>query len=168
VIDLKHLRVSAVFLLSLCCGTTAIARSSTFTIAGVVHDSGGAHIANAHVVAVSDGASVEAVTDGQGEFHLTAPSAGRYEVTVTADGFRRLTAFAELSQESPSAHLDLTLEAVEHSEKVKATADTLPAETTGGEPALIARRLWNAFNSSVDYNLGCPSILFALFANRVG
>jgi hypothetical protein len=128
----KNLKVAIILVLSLCGLCPAVAEGAAFTIAGSVHDVSGARIPGAHVAALPAGssASVEGVTDEQGEFRIMVPSAGRYDVNVSAEGFKKVSAYAEVSQQSPSAHLDITMEVGEHTETVEVTADALVAETT--------------------------------------
>jgi hypothetical protein len=56
--------------------------------------------------------------------------AGIYQIEVTAEGFKPLTAQAVLTAQTPDAKVDLTLELAEHTETVQVTADALAAETT--------------------------------------
>ena len=64
---------------------------SSGTISGTVTDASGAVIANASVVATAPGmnASTTGSTSGDGEYSLGPLAAGRYTLTVTANGFQR-------------------------------------------------------------------------------
>jgi hypothetical protein len=110
----------------------SLAAEPVFFVAGVAHDASGARIAHAHIAVRLPGSvsATEAGTDDQGNFNVAVPTAGNYQVDVTAEGFKPLTAGALLSDESPSVRLDLTLEIAERSETVEVTADALAAETT--------------------------------------
>jgi hypothetical protein len=103
-----------------------------FSIAGTVHDASGARISHARVAVQEAGSAavLETETGEQGEFHVTAQAAGSYRLTVAADGFKPLAAQATISNQAPTANLDLTLEVAEHTETVEVTADALAAETT--------------------------------------
>jgi hypothetical protein len=103
-----------------------------FSIAGTVHDASGARISHARVAVQEAGSAavLETETGEQGEFRVTAQAAGSYRLTVAADGFKPLAAQATISNQAPTANLDLTLEVAEHTETVEVTADALAAETT--------------------------------------
>jgi len=103
-----------------------------FTIAGIVHDVNGGRIPRAHVLIRRAGseAVIEAMTGDEGEFLVEAPATGSYAVEVTAEGFSRLAAEAELNEAHPTTSLDLALEIAANAQTVEVTADALAAETT--------------------------------------
>jgi hypothetical protein len=121
--------LSLLFLFS---STTSLFADQAFTIAGIVHDTSGARIPQAHILAHFTGTGVilKAETNEQGEFSMSAARLGEYRIEVAADGFKPLTTQAVLTEQSPTASLDLSMEVAERSETVEVTADALAAETT--------------------------------------
>jgi len=82
-----------------------------YFISGVVRDAKGVCISHAHVALRKAGSSVVlvGVTGEQGEFHIAVPGAGDYQVEVVFEGFQPLTEQATVSEQSPVANLNLTL-----------------------------------------------------------
>jgi hypothetical protein len=103
-----------------------------YFISGVVRDAKGVCISHAHVALRKAGSSVVlvGVTGEQGEFHIAVPGAGDYQVEVVFEGFQPLTEQATVSEQSPVANLNLTLEVASSTQTVEVTADALSAETT--------------------------------------
>jgi hypothetical protein len=116
----------------LSCLPSLLFADQAFTISGVVHDVSGARVSHAHIAVHEASSSVvlEAETGDQGEFRIDAPAADSYKVEITADGFKPLTAETLLTDQTPTAKVDLTLEIAKHTETVEVTADALVAETT--------------------------------------
>ena len=75
-------------------------------------------------------APVQAEADDQGEFRIMVPVAGSYRITATAGEFKPLTVEAVLTEQAPTASVDLTLEIATVSETVQVTVDALATETT--------------------------------------
>jgi iron complex outermembrane receptor protein len=100
-----------------------VAQTGTSTIAGIVRDSSGAAIPGAIVRVVSEdgGATVEAVSDGQGAYRAAALSPGQYRVETTLDGFE--TAARRLVLEGgQTAAVDVTLNPARFTQSVVVTA----------------------------------------------
>ena len=129
---MKPFLFSVLFVSILPCQVPSLFADQAFSIAGTVHDASGARISHARVAVQEAGSAavLETETGEQGEFHVTAQAAGSYRLTVAADGFKPLAAQATISNQAPTANLDLTLEVAEHTETVEVTADALAAETT--------------------------------------
>ena len=108
---------------------------AAFTLSGVVHDGSGGRIPHAHVTmrlagAQTGPADVQAESGDLGEFSVEVKTAGRYVVTVVADGFGVETVTAEVSAAEPAARLDVALAVAATAQTVEVTADALAAETT--------------------------------------
>ncbi len=74
--------------------------------------------------------SFKAESSEQGEFSVSIPATGNYQIEVTAGGFAPLTVPVVLTEQAPAAMVKLILKVAEHSETVQVTADALVAETT--------------------------------------
>jgi len=129
---LKPFLLSALFVAIFSCHTHPLLAEQALAISGAVHDVSGARISNARVAVEQTGATATLQTDtcDQGEFRIAVPATGNYQLKITADGFKPLTAQATLTPQAPNANLDLTLEVAEHTETVEVTANALAAETT--------------------------------------
>jgi hypothetical protein len=105
--------------------------ASAFTIAGVVHDSTGGRIPDAHitVLAAPNQPAIETTSGPQGEFSLVVPATGNYQIQIAAASFAPLATTAELTDSQPTVNLDLSLQIVD-AQTVEVTADALAAETT--------------------------------------
>ncbi len=103
-----------------------------FSISGSIHDASGGLIPHAHIAVRLAGSTsdIEAESGDEGAFRIEVPVPGPYQVKVRSQGFKPLTAKAELGEQSPAANLDLVMEIAESSETVQVTADALAAETT--------------------------------------
>ncbi|MGA2216773.1 MAG: carboxypeptidase regulatory-like domain-containing protein [Terracidiphilus sp.] len=102
-----------------------------FTIAGIVHDANGGRIPNAHVTILpANQPAHEASTGPQGDFRVTVPTSGSFQIQVAANGFAPLAVSADLTGSQPSASLDLTLQIAVSAQTVEVTAESLAAETT--------------------------------------
>jgi hypothetical protein len=102
-----------------------------FTIAGVVHDSNGGRIPNAHVtIQLVNQPAVEAATGPEGDFRAVVPTTGSYQIQIAADAFAPLAVTADLTDSQPSVNLDLALQIAVNAQTVEVTADALAAETT--------------------------------------
>jgi hypothetical protein len=128
----KNLKIIALLLFFVGSTISGLATGSTCTIAGTVHDISGARIPGAHVTALLSGSSksIDAMSDEQGEFRMLGSASGTYQVDVTANGFKKITAFAEVSAQNPFVQLDLAMEVGQLTETVEVTANALAAETT--------------------------------------
>src|SRR5713226_9287986 len=74
-------------------GTSVVRADVTGSILGVVHDSSGAVVTGAKIVAtnVETNLNKEAVSAADGSYRILALPAGNYKLTVTASGFRAFT-----------------------------------------------------------------------------
>jgi hypothetical protein len=97
-----------------------------------VHDASGARISHAHIAihGTDSGVVLGTETGEQGDFVVAAPGPGSYQVEVTAEGFSPLTTQVILTEQLPSAKLDLALDIAVQAETVEVTAGALAAETT--------------------------------------
>ena len=123
---------SALFYLAFFFGLCPVLHADpAFSVAGVVHDSSGARIPHAHVTAHgAAGGAMEADSDDQGQFSISLPVAGSYQIDVAAQGFKPLEVQAVLAADATAANLDLALEIATENVTVEVTADALAAETT--------------------------------------
>jgi len=102
-----------------------------FTIAGTVHDPTGGRIPNAHIAILhANQSAIETSSGSQGEFRVSVPATGSYQVNVSADGFAPLSVTTNLSDSQPAVDLDLTLQIAVTAQTVEVTAESLAAETT--------------------------------------
>ena len=102
-----------------------------FTIVGIVHDGTGGRIPNAHVTVLpANQPAIEAFAGPQGDFRITVPASGSYQVQVSADGFAPLAVTANVTDSEPAVNLDLALQIAVSSQTVEVTAESLAAETT--------------------------------------
>ena len=125
--------------------TSASFGDQIYAVSGIVHDTSGARIGNAHVAVrkASSGKVLNAVTDEQGQFRIEAPDADTYKVEIAMEGFKPLHVQTVLSPRASAANLDLTLEVAEHSETVEVASNALVAETTSTQlgETLDAKRI---------------------------
>src|SRR6476660_1571975 len=84
-----HVLVASALLMS---ASPLHAQVTTATLVGLLHDSSGAVIPGATVVATHEGTGIarEAVTDANGEFVLSALPSGPYTVKIELTGFKIL------------------------------------------------------------------------------
>jgi hypothetical protein len=127
----KHRSIFALILLALAGPIHVLLAAPAFSIAGIVHDSTGGRIPNAHITILhADQSAIETAAGPEGDFRVTVPSSGIYQINVSADGFAPLAVSAELSDSQPSVNLDLTLQIAVNAQTVEVTANALAAETT--------------------------------------
>jgi len=86
---LMALRIFAVAMLGLCCGTAVLGQGGRGGINGVVTDPSGAVVAGAQVTAQSDttGVAQSTVTTGSGLYSFVSLTPGSYHVTAVHKGF---------------------------------------------------------------------------------
>jgi hypothetical protein len=105
--------------------------AAAFTIVGIVHDPTGGRIPNARVTVLpANQPAIQAITGPQGDFTVTLPAAGSYQIQISADGFASLAASADLTDAQPTVSLDLALQIAVNAQTVEVTAESLAAETT--------------------------------------
>jgi hypothetical protein len=115
----------------LACPVPSLPAAPAFTIAGIVHDSTGGRIPNAHITILpTNQLAVEAVAGPQGDFSVTVPAPGTYQVQISADGFAPLAVSANLTDSQSAVNLDLALQIAVNAQTVEVTANALTAETT--------------------------------------
>ena len=103
-------RLSCVALLLLCLPVAVLAQTSG-SITGTVRDSSGAVLPKAQVT-VSDtsrGLSRTIPTNSDGEYLVAGLGAGKYDVTVTAGGFKKYEAKGVILDVAQKARVDVTL-----------------------------------------------------------
>jgi hypothetical protein len=105
---------------------------SNFNIAGTVKDATGARIPGAHITVTLAESKTELQTTAgeQGEFRLSVPGPGTYQVRADANGFEAFTTEAVFTGESNSVELELILAVAASTQSVEVTANVLAAETT--------------------------------------
>jgi hypothetical protein len=116
-------RTVFVVLLILTAGNSVLAQTDTSSLAGRVTDSQSAIIGGAEVVLHNEatGAARTSATNERGEFTFTLIPPGRYDVEVTAPGFRTFRDTGLPVDVATPAHLDVRLEVGGVSEAVEVT-----------------------------------------------
>ncbi|HUM06698.1 MAG TPA: carboxypeptidase regulatory-like domain-containing protein [Terriglobales bacterium] len=100
-----------VFLLGLF-SATLLRAQDTASVTGTVRDASGATVAGAKVtVAAEDrGITRETTTNSEGEYSVPALPPGSYNITVTAQGFKKFTATSVVLRVAQKARVDVSLE----------------------------------------------------------
>jgi len=103
----------------------------TGSVLGVVHDSSGAVVAGAKIVAtnVQTNFKQETVSGTDGAFRILALPAGTYKLTVTAAGFRTFTETGVEVKVNDQLHYDVTLNVGGVSEQVEIVANAVQVQT---------------------------------------
>jgi hypothetical protein len=91
---------------------TGIASAQTGSITGTVKDPSGAAVVGANVIVASPehGIRRQMLTNSTGEYNESALPAGRYDVSVTAGGFKRFEAKGVTLDVAQKARVDVTLQ----------------------------------------------------------
>jgi hypothetical protein len=112
-------------------GAAALRADVTGSILGVVHDSSGAVVGGAKVVAtnVDTNLSKEAVSGSDGAYRILALPAGSYKLSVTAPGFRAFTETGIVVNVNDQLKYDVTLNVGSVSEKVEIIANAVQVQT---------------------------------------
>jgi iron complex outermembrane receptor protein len=115
-------RSSALAILALV-PTVAFAQVFAGALTGVVRDSSGGAIpgANVRIVNVASGTAIDAVTDVEGTYRTNVPSAGRYRVETSLQGFEAAVREVTVDGSQPLT-IDVTLTPSRLSEAVVVTA----------------------------------------------
>ena len=102
-------RVSLVLLL---CLPAAVRAQTTGSITGTVHDSTGAVIANAQVTVTdaTKGITRTSPTNAAGEYLAAGLGQGNYDITVTAEGFKKYEAKGVVLDVAQKSRVDVSLE----------------------------------------------------------
>ena len=103
----------------------------TGTIQGVVHDSSGAVVGGAKIVAtnVETNLTQETVSGSDGAFRILALPAGKYTLTATATGFETFSETGIEVKVNDQLHYDVTLKVGSVSEKVEIAANAVQVQT---------------------------------------
>src|SRR5882762_1821711 len=112
----------------------ASAQSASSTINGLVQDKTGAVIPGAQVTITNQntGARIQTVANNDGSFSMTSLQSGTYEVTITKEGFQRITerdVFVGPSV-ARSVNVTLTVGTVDTSVTVEASAAQVQTTTS--------------------------------------
>lgn len=130
--------LSLVFALSVFSSTLSFAQGITATITGVVSDSTGGVVANAHVTAkrLDTNEDRVATTSDTGEFIIPLLQPGRYRVTVEMAAFK--TFEQELTLEiNQKVEIKATLQVGSQTDKVTVTAEAPPIQTEDSSVGLV-------------------------------
>jgi hypothetical protein len=109
----------------------ASACAENYSISGVVHDQVGAVVVGASVAVrqARTQSPLTAQTDGQGNFNIPVPAAGKYELKAAAAGFATYTAQIEVSAAEPVCNTSITLTVSGNSETVEVNAGAVAVDT---------------------------------------
>jgi hypothetical protein len=135
---MKFLRVWVCLLLGLFCASAAALAQDTGQITGTVHDATGAVLPGAKVVVSSGvtGLNRPTATNNSGEYLVAGLPQGKYDITVTANGFKEYVAHGVVLDAAQKLRVDVTLEVGTISEKVVvAGEDVAQVETQTSEIA---------------------------------
>ena len=115
--------------------STAAAQSDRGTIAGSVLDTSGAVISGADITirGVDTGNTYKTVSTSDGIYRIADIEIGRYDITVTAKGFKTAVRTAVLVQISTVTALNITLEPGAVTEQVSVVADAPTIQTESSD-----------------------------------
>jgi len=132
-----------VALLVILLAPAAPAQSTTTTLYGTVTDKTGAVVANAEVTATNTGTNLArtAKTGDTGEYRIEFLPVGKYDVQVSAGGFKKSLNAGIVLQVNQTARLDVTLDVGSVTEVVNVTEQTPLINTNNAE---IGRTVENA------------------------
>jgi hypothetical protein len=113
------------------CSVLNLHADVTGTISGVVHDSSGAVVVNATVVATETATNFQrsASSNNNGEYRLLAMPAGKYTVEATAAGFEKFVASGITLQVNDQLRVDVNLQLGTLKESVNVEANSVQVET---------------------------------------
>ena len=121
-------------LVVLCVALPSLAQVSTAELSGTVDDPSGAVVSHAKiaVVNVDTGFSREALSDVAGTYVMTLLPPGNYNLSVEAQGFRRLLRSGITLEVNQRVRIDLTLQVgqVNETVEVAATAPLLESQSS--------------------------------------
>ena len=137
-------------------GLTALAQSTSGSIAGSILDKQGAAVANATVTAIDQSKKVSftATTDSEGRFTFAQLQPGRYSLTVSGTGFKKYElkdVVLNVNDKLSVGNLTLEVGAVEQSVEVVAEGQLLKTESGERSDALIGEQLQNIAVNSRTY-----------------
>jgi hypothetical protein len=141
----RYLAGLRIALLALVCACAAFAQRDLATITGTVTDSTGGVVANAKVVITEQGTGqvYELTTNGSGEYTRPALKPSRYDVTVSASGFKKATQkdIDLRAGERTGVNIALTIGDIGQTVEVSAAAPLLQTESTQVGAALNSKTL---------------------------
>jgi hypothetical protein len=124
-------RISILILCALVFSARTLRADVTGSVLGVVHDSSGAVVSGAKIVAtnVQTNFKLETVSGSDGAFRILALPAGTYALTVTAAGFRTFTETGVEVKVNDQLHYDVTLSVGSVSDRVEIVANAVQVQT---------------------------------------
>jgi hypothetical protein len=131
------MRIFLLLVLCICSAFVLSAQTALGTITGVVTDQTGAVVANAPVEAknVETGVVTKAVSTETGNYTLSQLAVGRYEVSVTVQGFKKYNRQGLTLSAAQVMRLDVGLEVGSNAETVTVTAESTLLKTENSELA---------------------------------
>jgi hypothetical protein len=111
--------------------TMTLKADVTGSVQGVVHDSSGAVVSGAKIVAtnVETNLTQESISGSDGAFRILALPAGKYTLAATAAGFETFKETGIEVKVNDQLHYDVTLKVGSVSEKVEITANAVQVQT---------------------------------------
>ncbi len=166
--DLQYARIAglAVFVLMAVAPVSAQNRTTGGAFMGLVTDSTGAVIANAHVLLhkMDSSLAASAITDRSGHFKLPGLGPGRYKVTVEAAGFQPAESVSTIGTENPEA-ATIVLQVKSTQESVTVEGSRVDIENSARAHTVIGSSLTNALPDtavnggfSTVLTLGSPGV----------
>ncbi len=127
----KHVVLALLVVLVTLISASRLRADVTGAIQGVVHDSSGAVVAGAKIVAtnVQTNFKQETASSSDGAFRFLALPAGIYKLTVTASGFRTFTETNIEVKVNDKLQYDVTLNVGSVSEQVEIVANAVQVQT---------------------------------------
>jgi hypothetical protein len=127
--------LSAVAFVATLSGSAASAQTNTAEIAGIIRDQQGARLPGATVAAVhlESRARVQAISDAEGRYHLSALRLGIHEVTVELPGFKRVFQPEVVAALGDRLQLDFVLEVGGLTESITVSGDAPLLQVTTAE-----------------------------------
>jgi len=127
----KHLLITCIIALLVCCGMPAFAQVLSGTVVGVIQDSSGGAISGAMVslTNVNTAQSLEAKTDEAGRYTLSSVSPGTYSLKVTQKGFKVETITDVVVSANTVTRVDRQLEVGSLAEQITVEASATELQT---------------------------------------
>jgi hypothetical protein len=135
---MRFLRTAVCVLLAALWASTAAFAQDTGQITGTVHDSSGAVLPGANVTVSnkSTGLNRLTVSNSSGEYLVAGLPQGRYDISVSAPGFKEFVAHGVVLDAAQKLRVDVTLEVGAISEKVIVSGENVAqVETQSSEIA---------------------------------
>src|ERR1700760_3539469 len=131
---------AAAFLLVFLLGGSLNAQSRS-VLRGRVKDPVGQSVANANIAALADGKEVAHTTsNAEGDFELSVPNGGRFDVRVEAEGFAPATVpsvFVATGKTEELAPIDLAIGPLSENIVVSATGSPTPETQVGASVSVL-------------------------------